>query len=219
MNYLSVCSGVEAATVAWHHMGWKAAGFSEIEKFPSEVLAHHYPAVINFGDMTKYKEWNLHDSIGLLVGGTPCQSFSVAGLRKGLNDPRGNLALTYLGILDRFRPKWCVWENVPGVLSSGGGETLAAFSGRWANSGMGGPTGCLMLKTSESHKDAEGCLLSDVLETGDLPQKYYLSPTACAGILRRAEARNKQLPMALYHALQAACKQPVTTTPEQTISI
>lgn len=137
MKYLSVCSGVEAATVAWHHMGWQAAGFSEIEKFPSEVLAHHYPTVTNFGDMTKYKEWNLDDSIGLLVGGTPCQSFSVAGLRKGLDDPRGNLALTYLGILDHFRPKWCVWENVPGVLSSGGGRDFGAFLGALAELGYG----------------------------------------------------------------------------------
>ena len=137
MNYLSVCSGIEAATVAWHHMGWNPIAFSEIEKFPSQVLAHHYPTVTNFGDMTKYKEWNLNDSIGLLVGGTPCQSFSVAGLRKGLEDPRGNLALTYLGILDHFRPKWCVWENVPGVLSSGGGRDFGAFLGALGELGYG----------------------------------------------------------------------------------
>ena len=137
MNYLSVCSGIEAATVAWHHMGWKPVGFSEIEKFPSQVLAHHYPAVTNFGDMTKYKEWKLDDSIGLLVGGTPCQSFSVAGLRKGLDDPRGNLALTYVGILDKFRPKWCIWENVPGVLSSGGGRDFGSFLGALGELGYG----------------------------------------------------------------------------------
>ena len=137
MNYLSVCSGIEAATVAWHHMGWKPVGFSEIEKFPSQVLAHHYPQVTNFGDMTKYKEWKLDDSIGLLVGGTPCQSFSVAGLRKGLEDPRGNLALTYVGILDKFRPKWCIWENVPGVLSSGDGRDFGAFLGALAELGYG----------------------------------------------------------------------------------
>jgi DNA (cytosine-5)-methyltransferase 1 len=137
VNYLSVCSGIEAATVAWHHMGWKPVGFSEIEKFPSQVLAHHYPQVTNFGDMTKYKEWNLNDPIGLLVGGTPCQSFSVAGLRKGLDDPRGNLALTYLGILDNFRPKWCVWENVPGVLSSGGGRDFGSFLGALGELGYG----------------------------------------------------------------------------------
>ena len=127
MNYLSVCSGIEAATVAWHHMGWKPVGFSEIEKFPSQVLAHHYPQVTNFGDMTKYKEWQIDGTVGLLVGGTPCQSFSIAGLRKGLSDPRGNLALTYVGILDHFRPKWFIWENVQGVLSSGQGRDFAAF--------------------------------------------------------------------------------------------
>jgi DNA (cytosine-5)-methyltransferase 1 len=137
LNYLSVCSGIEAATVAWHDLGWKPAGFSEIEKFPSQVLAHHYPTVTNFGDMTKYKEWNLNDSIGLLVGGTPCQSFSVAGLRKGLDDPRGNLALTYVGILDKFRPKWCIWENVPGVLSSGGGRDFGSFLGALGELGYG----------------------------------------------------------------------------------
>jgi len=137
MNYLSVCSGVEAATVAWHHMGWNPVGFGEIEKFPSQVLAHHYPNVTNFGDMTKYKEWKIDGTIGLLVGGTPCQSFSVAGLRKGLEDPRGNLALTYVGILDHFRPKWFVWENVPGVLSSGGGRDFGSFLGAVAQCGYG----------------------------------------------------------------------------------
>jgi DNA (cytosine-5)-methyltransferase 1 len=89
------------------------------------------------GDMTKYKEWNLNEPINLLVGGTPCQSFSVAGLRKGLEDPRGNLALTYVGILDKFRPKWCVWENVPGVLSSNGGRDFGSFLGALVELGYG----------------------------------------------------------------------------------
>jgi len=137
MKYLSVCSGVEAATVAWHSLGWQPVAFSEIESFPSAVLAHHYPNVPNLGDMTKYKEWNLNESIDILVGGTPCQSFSVAGLRKGLEDPRGNLALTYVGILDKFRPKWFIWENVPGVLSSGGGRDFGSFLGAVAECGYG----------------------------------------------------------------------------------
>jgi DNA (cytosine-5)-methyltransferase 1 len=137
MKYLSVCSGIEAATMAWHDLGWKPAGFSEIEPFPSAVLAHHYPDVTNFGDMTKYKEWNLNGSIDLLVGGTPCQSFSVAGLRKGMDDPRGNLALVYCGMLDHFRPNWFVWENVPGVLSSSGGRDFGSFLGAVAQLGYG----------------------------------------------------------------------------------
>ena len=137
MNYLSVCSGIEAATVAWHELGWKPVGFSEIEKFPSQLLNHHYPHVTNYGDMTNYKEWNLNESIELLVGGTPCQSFSVAGLRKGLEDPRGNLMLTYLGIAEKFKPKWLLWENVPGVLSSNGGEDFACLIKGMAELGYG----------------------------------------------------------------------------------
>jgi len=127
MKYLSVCSGIEAATVAWHPLGWKAVAYSEIEKFPSEVLAHHYPNTPNVGDMTKFKEWTNVSDVDLLVGGTPCQSFSVAGLRKGLDDPRGNLMLTYLAIARQHRPRWLVWENVPGVLSSNGGLDFASL--------------------------------------------------------------------------------------------
>jgi DNA (cytosine-5)-methyltransferase 1 len=126
MKYLSVCSGIEAATVAWHPLGWQAVAFGEIEKFPSQVLAHHYPDTPNWGDMTKFKEWPDAD-VNVFVGGTPCQSFSVAGLRKGLGDPRGNLMLTYLAIAARYRPEWLVWENVPGVLSSNGGLDFASL--------------------------------------------------------------------------------------------
>jgi DNA (cytosine-5)-methyltransferase 1 len=137
MKYLSLCSGIEAATVAWHPLGWEAVAYSEIERFPSEVLAHHYPSTPNLGDMTKFKEWNLEQSIGLLVGGTPCQSFSVAGLRKGLDDPRGNLMLTYLAIADKYKPQWIVWENVPGVLSSNGGKDFGVFLGALGELGYG----------------------------------------------------------------------------------
>ena len=126
MIYGSVCSGIEAATVAWHPLGWTPAWFSEIDKFPSAVLERHYPNVPNLGDMTNFKEWP-DAAIDLLVGGTPCQSFSVAGLRKGLDDPRGNLMLTYLAIAARYRPQWLVWENVPGVLSSNGGRDFGTF--------------------------------------------------------------------------------------------
>jgi len=136
MIYASVCSGIEAATVAWHPLGWHAAFFAEIEPFPSAVLAHHYPTTPNYGDMTRYRDWP-DATLDLLVGGTPCQSFSVAGLRKGLADPRGNLALVFLGILDRVRPRWVVWENVPGVLSSNGGRDVGAFLGGLAELGYG----------------------------------------------------------------------------------
>jgi len=136
LRYGSVCSGIEAATVAWYPLGWRPAFFSEIEKFPCAVLAHHYPSVPNYGDMTRFQEWP-DVSIDLLVGGTPCQSFSVAGLRKGLADPRGNLALTYLAIAARYRPRWLVWENVPGVLSSRSGRDFGAFLGGLGQLGYG----------------------------------------------------------------------------------
>jgi len=147
MKFLSVCSGIEAASAAWHPLGWQAVAYSEIEPFPSAVLAHHLPDTPNWGDMTKYKDWP-DVSIDLLCGGTPCQSFSVAGLRKGLDDPRGNLMLTFGAIAAKYRPKWLVWENVPGVLSSNGGRDFANFLGLitgqhvdvpadgWGNGGM-----------------------------------------------------------------------------------
>ena len=135
-KYGSVRSGVEAATVAWHSLGWQAQWFSEIEKFPSAVLQHHYPNTPNHGDMTAFKEWP-NDPIDVLVGGTPCQSFSVAGLRKGLSDPRGNLMLTYLAIAAQYQPKWLVWENVPGVLSSNRGRDFGTFLGALAELGYG----------------------------------------------------------------------------------
>ena len=117
MRYLSVCAGIEAATVAWHPLGWEAAAFSEIEAFPRAVLAHHYPEVPLHGDFTTIGADD-YGAIDLLVGGTPCQSFSIAGLRGGLGDDRGNLALEFLRLADRKRPRWVVWENVPGVFSS-----------------------------------------------------------------------------------------------------
>lgn len=122
LRYLSVCSGIEAATVAWHPLGWEAAAFSEIETFPRALLTHRYPEVPLHGDFTTIKG-SEYGAIDLLVGGTPCQSFSVAGKRLGLDDPRGNLAIEFLSLAMRCRARWVVWENVPGVLSSWSDET------------------------------------------------------------------------------------------------
>ena len=136
MRYGSVCSGVEAASVAWKPLGWKAQFVSEIDKFPNAVLAHHYPDVPNYGDMNNFKEWNAN-TIDLLVGGTPCQSFSIAGLRKGLAAPGGNLMLTYLAMAEQLKPKWLVWENVPGALSSNGGRDFGTFLSALGQIGYG----------------------------------------------------------------------------------
>ena len=164
MRFGSVCSGIEAASVAWHPLGWKAAWFSEIEPFPSAVLAHHYPDTPNLGDMTALPERILSGEVeapDVFCGGTPCQAFSVAGLRQSLGDARGNLSLTFCEIanaIDTVRhvrgeqPSIVFWENVPGVLSTsdnafgcflaqlcGGGEPLVAPNG-WTNAGcVSGP--------------------------------------------------------------------------------
>lgn len=135
MKYLSICSGIEAASVAWHPLGWEPVAFAEIESFPSAVLAHHWPDVPNLGDITKHREWRIVRP-DLIVGGTPCQAFSVAGLRKGLADPRGNLTLTFLAIVAQHRPAWVVWENVPGVLSDRTGA-FGSFLGGLAELGYG----------------------------------------------------------------------------------
>ena len=159
LRYLSVCSGIEAATVAWHPLGWVPVAFSEIEKFPSAVLAHHYPTVPNLGDMTEMDVEPL-GPIDILVGGTPCQAFSVAGLRQSLGDARGNLTLSYVRLIHELVEyhglRNAVWENVPGVLSTkdnafgcflgvivGSDEPLLPPGGkRWPNSGLvSGPKG------------------------------------------------------------------------------
>jgi DNA (cytosine-5)-methyltransferase 1 len=136
MIYGSVCSGIEAATAAWHPLGWKPAFFSEIDAFPRAVLAHHYPGVPLHGDFTTIQAGQ-YAAIDVLVGGTPCQSFSIAGLRAGLDDDRGNLALEFCRLAQRLRPKWVIWENVPGVLSLDGGRAFASILGGLAECGYG----------------------------------------------------------------------------------
>ena len=150
LTYGSVCSGMEAASLAWQPLGWRCAFVSEIDKAPSALLAQRFPDVPNFGDMTKFEEWP-DVAIDLLAGGTPCQAFSVAGLRKGLADPRGSLMLVYGAIAARYRPTWLVWENVPGVLSDDEGRSFGSFLGLlsgqsikppangWQNSGIIAP--------------------------------------------------------------------------------
>ena len=129
MTYLSVCSGIEAATVAWKPLGFKPVGFAEIEPFPCELLKQKYPNIKNYGDITQYEKWNT-GQFDILVGGTPCQSFSIAGKRGGIDDIRGRLMYSYLGIVGKYKPQWVIWENVPGVLSSGKGLDFASFLGK-----------------------------------------------------------------------------------------
>jgi DNA (cytosine-5)-methyltransferase 1 len=146
-RFLSVCSGIEAASVAWEPLGWEPLAFAEIDPFPSALLKHRFPTVPNWGDMTRFEEWPDAD-VDILVGGTPCQDYSVAGLRLGMAGDRGQLTLTFVEIAARYRPRVVVWENVLGVLSSNGGRDFARFlgdlcgqtipvpEGGWQNSGI-----------------------------------------------------------------------------------
>ena len=127
MRYVSMFSGIEAATVAFAPLGWTPVAFSEIDTFPSKVLAYHYPDVPNLGDVTQ-TDWSVYsDETDLVIGGSPCQAFSIAGLRRGLADPRGNLMLAFLRAARDLEPDWIIWENVPGVLSSNEGADFQAF--------------------------------------------------------------------------------------------
>jgi DNA (cytosine-5)-methyltransferase 1 len=133
MKYLSLFSGIEAFSQAVHDFGWTCVGVSEIDPFACAVLEHHYPNVLNLGDITKITKEKLdaikreHGAIDIVVGGSPCQSFSVAGLRKGLDDPRGNLMLEYIRIVATVCPRWFIWENVTGVLSSKEGSDFGSL--------------------------------------------------------------------------------------------
>ncbi len=133
LTYRSFCSGIGAPETAWTPLGWECLSTSEIDPQAAAVLAHHHNAP-NLGNMEQIGDAGYAD---VFVAGTPCQSFSVAGLRAGMADPRGNLALVFLGLVDRARPRWVVWENVPGVLSSNGGKDFGAFIGGLAECGYG----------------------------------------------------------------------------------
>lgn len=138
IRYISLFSGVEACSVAWYHMkNWQAQVFAEFDEFPSAVLKYQFPHVPNVGDVTKHDWKQYKGKCELIVGGSPCQSFSVAGRRLGLDDPRGNLALHFLRIVEEIQPTWFIFENVAGLLSSDNGRDFAAFLREVENIGYG----------------------------------------------------------------------------------
>jgi hypothetical protein len=230
ITYGSVCSGIEAATLAWKPLGMRATWFAEIEAFPSAVLAHHYPNTPNLGNMTKLGAQVLAGKItapDVLVGGTPCQAFSVAGMREGLTDPRGALTIKYVELADAVdyvragqRKPACVivWENVPGVLSDKG-NAFGCFLGALAGEdcelqppGKNGRTLVVCMDPKEQSRggswtpnisawpnDAVVCSLSQVLETGSIPPRYFLSEKALAGIARRDGRRSLHFTLLSRH--------------------
>lgn len=127
MRYVSLFSGIEAASVAWEQLGWEPAAFAEIEPFPCAVLSHRFPNVPNLGDVTEV-DWSPYaGSVDIVVGGSPCQAFSISGARKGLLDARGRLMFEYVRAVREVGPRWVLWENVPGVLSQDGGSAFGSL--------------------------------------------------------------------------------------------
>jgi len=137
VRYISLFSGIEACSVGWKDLNWQPVAFADFDEFPSAVLKHHYPEVPNAGDVLKHDWTQYKGKTDLIVGGSPCQSFSHCGKRLGMDDPRGNLALHYLRIVRNIQPRWFIYENVPGLLSSNEGEDFAAFLGEVAKLGYG----------------------------------------------------------------------------------
>lgn len=208
MRYVSLFSGIEAASVAWAHMDWEPVAFAEIEPFPCAVLAERFPDVPNLGDVTKVDWRDVIDRCGavdLVVGGSPCQSFSIAGNRGGWTGNPASCGSTF----ERYRSS--VLAGCSGRTSlersraAHGTLPRETTSGvccpRWMTSGTVWRGEFWTRSSSEWPSDAAVCSLSDVLETRDVPQRYCLSKKACAGIIRRAERRGKSLPPQLESAL------------------
>ena len=203
MKYYSVFSGVEAATLAWEPLGWEPLLFCEIDEFPSAVLKYRWPNVPNLGDIKAVNWKSAIKTFGrpdLIVGGSPCQSFSVAGTRTGLEGESG-LMWEYVRAVREVRPDWVLWENVPGALSSSHGEDFRCLLESLDALGYGLAWRVLDAQFFGVPQRRERLFLVGHLgEPGGLA-RYFLSRKACLGILNRAERRGKSLPDVLREAL------------------
>ena len=190
MRYISLFSGIEACSVAWKSLGWEPVAFADFEKFPSAVLAHHYPEVPNLGDVTKvnWNEWK--GKADVVVGGSPCQSFSVAGRRLDSMTRVATWPSTMQGLLQMLSQPGSSTKTSQVSCHQMEDGTWEPSSQRWGTSGMASPGECWTLNSLEWPNAAAAFSLSDTLqEIGDVPQRFYLSQKACRGILRRAERR------------------------------
>lgn len=200
VKYISLFSGIEAATVAWQPLGWEPLAFSEIDPFPSTVLQHHYPDIPNLGDITKI-DWSPYvGAADIVVGGSPCQSFSVAGKREGLAGASG-LMFEYIRAVRELRPRWFVWENVPGAFTSERGEAYRQLLSEMDALGYGLAWRVLDAQFFGVAQRRERVSLLEVLEPC-VARKYFLSAKACRGIISRADRRGKPLPKRLRNALE-----------------
>lgn len=203
MRYLSLFSGIEAASVAWGPLGWEPAAFAEIDPFPCAVLEERYPGVQNLGDVSGV-DWRKfvkrRGKPDVLVGGSPCQSFSIAGSRTGLDGASG-LMWEYVRAVREVRPRWVLWENVPGALSSSHGEDFRCLLEALDAFGYG-----LAWRVLDAQFFGLAQRRERVFLVGRLgerpPSRFSLSRRACLGILDRAARRGRTLPRQLEDALR-----------------
>ena len=208
MRYISVFSGIEAASAAWEPLGWEPVAFAEIDEFPSAVLRARYPNVPNLGDITKVDWRPYRGAVDIVVGGSPCQAFSIAGKRQGLMDARGQLMLEYVRAVAEIEPEWFLWENVPGVLSQDKGRAFGTLLREMDELGYGMAWRILDAQFFGVAQRRRRVFLVGCARGGaERLRRFYLSPRACRGILRRASKRGKPLPPMLDAALRAQSQE------------
>lgn len=205
MRYVSLFSGIEAATVAWEPLGWEPVAFAEVDPFCCEVLKYRFPEVPNLGDVRSI-DWRRfvedHGRPDVVVGGSPCQSFSVAGRREGLAGESG-LMYEYIRAVSELRPAYFVWENVPGAFSSEEGEAFRQLLNEMDELGYGMAWRVLDAQFFGVAQRRRRVFVVGVLGDGPHLLRYCLSPRALSGIFRRAKSRGKSLPMPLGAAMAA----------------
>lgn len=213
MKYASVCSGVEAASLAWMPLGWEPVWFSEIEPFPCEVLAQRFPEVPNLGDMTKIEGEKYRGTIDIIVGELPARASALRERKAASKTPEVGSVLPIADFLKLCVPDGSYGKMCLAYSAQTEARTSRRSSGKLMKSGILAHGECWTLSMCEWTdtlvpflREDGVCSLSDILETGDIPPRYYLSPTACSGILRRAESKGRELPEALRRVLEEQSK-------------
>ena len=203
MNYISLFSGIEVASCAWEDLDLSPVLFSEIDPYPASVLKYYYPSIPNVGDITKVDWSEYSNKIDLIMGGSPCQSFSYAGKREGLNG-ESRLMFEYIRAIQEVRPKWLIWENVPGVLSSGKGNDFRFLLNALAELGYSLAWRVLDSKYFGVPQQRRRVFVIGCAASGGAVQpKYYLSEKFCKGLLARVSRYERGLPRAMEEAIKS----------------
>lgn len=209
LKLVSLCSGIGGAEVALEPLGFEPVACSEVDPFASAVLAYRFPKVTNEGDLTKADWSKYRGAVDVAVGGFACQSFSRAGARRGLDDPRGQLMLDFLNACREMECRWVLAENVPNLLSIHGGQDFTTFLETVAELWPGGVYlgGFSTLSLSEYPKGAGVSTSLSTLLTHDWPEKYLMSPMACKGIVERVTRKGRNMPSELMAAIVARAQE------------